>query len=71
MVLTIRPSRLDEVADLNALIERSAWSLSRGFYTTTQTEALIHHVFGVDTQLVLDGSYFVVEQDGQIGRAHV
>jgi GNAT superfamily N-acetyltransferase len=62
----IRAARLDEVGELNALIERSARELSRGFYTPAETESLIRHVFGVDTQLVRDGSYFAVEVDGRI-----
>ncbi len=58
---TIRPARLDEVAALNALIAESARALSRGHYTPSETEALITHVFGVDTLLLADRTYFVVE----------
>jgi GNAT superfamily N-acetyltransferase len=59
--LTIRPARAGEIAALEALIARSARGLSRGFYDDAQTEAAIAHVFGVDTDLVADGSYLVVE----------
>ena len=58
------PPRLatsDDVPALNALIERSARALSVGYYTPEQTEALVRHVFGVDTQLVADGTYYVID----------
>ena len=61
--MLIRPARLDEVPALNTLIARSARALSRGYYTEAETEALIAHVFGVDSQLIHDGSYFVVERN--------
>lgn len=62
----IRPALLTEVPALNALIAASAHELSVGYYTPAQIESLITHVFGVDTQLLLDGTYFVVERDGAL-----
>jgi GNAT superfamily N-acetyltransferase len=44
---------------LNALIPASVRALSQGYYTPAQIESAIRHVFGVDTQLVADGTYFV------------
>jgi len=41
----------------------SAAELSRGYYTPAQIESLIAHVFGVDTQLLTDGTYYVIERD--------
>jgi GNAT superfamily N-acetyltransferase len=60
MDLTIRPARADETAALESLITASARNLSRGFYTEEETEAAITHVFGVDSELVADGTYLVV-----------
>lgn len=60
MPLTLRPATLDDIPALNALIERSARALSVGFYTDAETDSAIRFVFGVDTTLVRDGSYFVV-----------
>jgi len=40
--------------------------LSRGYYTPAQVESLITNVFGVDTQLLLDGTYYVVECDARL-----
>ncbi|NHQ90719.1 GNAT family N-acetyltransferase [Janthinobacterium lividum] len=53
-----------DVPDMNALIARSGVALSAGFYTREQAEAVTRHVFGVDTQLVADRTYFVIERDG-------
>jgi len=49
---------------MDALIRRSGTQLSKGFYTDEQAAAITRHVFGVDTQLVEDGTYFVIERDG-------
>lgn len=62
--LTFRSARPDDVQPLNALIHRSAEQLSRGFYTPAEIEAANRFVFGVDTTLVRDGTYFVGEVDG-------
>lgn len=60
----IRVARLDDVPALNALIVESARSLSAGFYGPAQIESAIRFVFGVDTSLVGDGTYFVAEHEG-------
>lgn len=60
---TIRPARADEIPALETLITASARILSQGFYTAEETEAAITHVFGVDSELVADGTYLVVDDD--------
>ena len=64
--LVVRAATPGEIPALDALIAASARALGRGFYDDTQTEAAIAHVFGVDSELVGDGSYLVVEADGAI-----
>lgn len=49
---------------LRALIEDSARVLSRGFYTDAETDSAIRYVFGVDSLLVRDGTYYVAVRDG-------
>ena len=51
---------------LETLIAASARELSVGYYTPAQTEAAISHVFGVDSELVGDGTYLVAEAEGVI-----
>ena len=62
--LRLRVATLADVRSLNALIAESARELSIGFYSAAQTEALLTHVFGVDTQLIADGTYYVVRDEG-------
>jgi GNAT superfamily N-acetyltransferase len=62
----LRPARPTDVPALNALIAASARDLSRGFYTPAETDLLIRHVFGVDSQLIADQTYFVIERDGTL-----
>ncbi|MEO8134289.1 MAG: GNAT family N-acetyltransferase [Betaproteobacteria bacterium] len=51
---------------LEALIARSARGLSSDDYTPQQVEGALRGAFGVDSQLVIDGTYFVVESGGTI-----
>ena len=57
----LRHATPDDVPALRALIATSARGLSAGFYTPVQIEATLTHVFGVDTQLIADGTYFVID----------
>jgi GNAT superfamily N-acetyltransferase len=61
--LKLRVATTSDVRSLNALIAASARELSAGFYTPEQIEALIVHVFGVDTQLIDDGTYYVIDNE--------
>ena len=63
---TIRTARPDDIPAMEALIKRSGIGLSAGFYTPEQAQAVTQHVFGVDTRLVEDQTYFVIEQDGRL-----
>lgn len=63
---SIRNATLADKPALEALIARSARELSRQDYTPEQIEAALTGAFGVDTQLIVDGTYFVVELDGKI-----
>ena len=62
----IRTAHIDEVPVLENLIPASVRVLSESFYTAAQIEEGINEIFGVDTQLVLDKTYYVVEVDGHI-----
>jgi GNAT superfamily N-acetyltransferase len=62
---THRLARLDDLEALRAVMRRSIETLQDDFLTPEQVRAS-HHVMGLDTQLVQDGTYFVVERDGRI-----
>ena len=66
MPISLRTAREDDVPALEQLISRSVRQLSAGYYTDAQIESALRYVFGVDTQLIADGTYFVVEVDGHI-----
>lgn len=57
----IRPARFEEVPALEKLIADSVRGLSHGLYTPEELELCITHIYGVDTELVEDGTYFVAE----------
>lgn len=58
----VRAATAGDVPALGALIERSVAGLSVGFYTAAQVASATRHVFGVDTQLIADGTYYAVER---------
>jgi GNAT superfamily N-acetyltransferase len=64
--LTIRKARPADIPVMTALIQESVRGLSRGFYTDEQIESANRHVFGVDSVLVEDGTYFCVEAGREI-----
>ncbi len=61
--------RLATPADLPALgelIPQSVRALSGDCYDAAQIESAIRHAFGVDTQLIADGTFFVAEMEGKV-----
>jgi len=62
----IRPATAADIPTLQKLIARSGIGLSAGFYTPEQAHAVTREVFGVDTQLIQDGTYFAIEDDTRI-----
>lgn len=64
MDYSIRKATLDDRGGIQQLIAESARGLSRGHYNDAQIEAAIVTVFGVDTDLIEDGTYFVAESEG-------
>lgn len=64
MSIALRLATRADIPHLGALIARSARVLSRDAYRPEQIEGALRGAFGVDTQLVDDGTYFVAEEDG-------
>lgn len=61
----IRVAEERDLPALPALIAASVGTLQKSFLTDAQIEAS-RAIMGLDTQLVLDGTYFVVECDGRL-----
>ena len=66
MFYQLRLATLADQARLEALIALSARTLSASDYTPEQIEGALRGTFGVDTQLIVDGTYFVAESGGEI-----
>src|SRR5712692_4308912 len=66
MIPSVRLAQCHYIPVLERLIPESVRILSRSYYSPEQIEAALIHVFGVDTQLIDDGTYFVAEMDGEI-----
>jgi GNAT superfamily N-acetyltransferase len=64
--LNLRTATLVDCAAIEALIARSIRHLGAGDYSSEQIEAALKGAFGLDTQLIKDGTYFVVEIDGRM-----
>ncbi len=64
MNLSLRIAVPVDIPMLTELIGASVRGLQRDDYTASQMESALASVYGVDTQLVADGTYFVAEVDG-------
>lgn len=62
---THRLATIEDLAALREVMRRSIKSLQEGFLTPEQIR-VSHTVMGLDTQLIRDGTYFIIETDGQI-----
>jgi GNAT superfamily N-acetyltransferase len=64
--MELRAAERSDIPALASLIDLSGRALSVGHYSPEQADAITRHVFGVDTQLIDDGTYFVIEHEDRI-----
>jgi GNAT superfamily N-acetyltransferase len=64
VTLRLRKALAADIPELKELIARSARGLSRDDYRPEQVEGALRGAFGVDSQLVKDETYFVIEEAG-------
>ena len=64
MQITTRLATLEDIAQLNEIAAIYVRGLSNNNYTSAQIESALKHIFGVDPQLVNDGTYYIAEIDG-------
>ena len=62
----LRLATLDDVPAIRALIDASVRVLSAAHYSQTEIASALRYVFGADTQLIEDATYYVIESDGAI-----
>jgi GNAT superfamily N-acetyltransferase len=68
MQFVIRRAELGETPLLRTLIDRSVRGLQATEYTPAEIEQALATVYGVDTQLIVDGTYYVAETAKTPGR---
>lgn len=66
VAFSFRKASLNDAPVLERVIAESARGLSRSDYTDGQIEAALGTAWGVDTELIRDGTYFVAETDTEI-----
>jgi len=62
--ISIRLAEERDVPELTRLIELSVRGLQAGDYSPAQLERALAVVYGVDTRLIADGTYFVAVRRG-------
>ncbi|MEK6397373.1 MAG: GNAT family N-acetyltransferase [Terriglobus sp.] len=55
----IRTATSDDIPRLQQVIAASVRELQQGDYTSAQMDGALGHVFGVDSQLIADATYFI------------
>ena len=63
---TIRQASPADVSAMQALVERSVMRLMEPDYSFEQRRLSIGPLFGIDTQIIEDGTYYAVEADGKL-----
>jgi GNAT superfamily N-acetyltransferase len=69
MNIRIRQAVPADIPVLRSLIDASVRGLQAQDYTPAQIESALTTVYGVDTQLITDGTYFVAEAVESVGAA--
>ena len=62
----LRPATAADSAQIAELIGRSIRALGAADYSAEQIEGALEGAFGLDSQLIADGTYFVVESGGDL-----
>jgi len=65
MNFRLRIAVAEDIPRLRELIEASVRGLQAQDYTPAQIEGALQSVYGVDTQLIADGTYFAVDSDNE------
>lgn len=64
--ITIRNATFDDIDTIKDLIEKSVHGLQAGQYSKSQRDAALGTVFGIDTNLFKDQTYFIIEVGGKL-----
>jgi len=64
-----RVAKIGDIPAINALTASSIRDLHRGAYDASVIDEAVEHAYGVDWQIVRDGTYLVAEIDGELAGA--
>ena len=64
--MQLRRASIDDVPHIERVMRESIVGISNRSYDARQVESSLRHVAHLDRELVTDGTYFVVEHDGEI-----
>ena len=64
--LPLRIATPADASEVEALMKRSAAALFPLFYDDEQSASAVEHVAHIDLQLLEDGTYFLIERDGEL-----
>ena len=62
----LRVANLDDAQPIEALMKESAAAIFPRWYSEQQAASAVEHVAVVDRMLLEDGTYFVLEADGEV-----
>lgn len=66
MEYTITKAAFTDIPEIESLINESVWSLATDDYTEEQIEGALRTAWGVDSQLIEDGTYYIVKNKNQL-----
>jgi GNAT superfamily N-acetyltransferase len=66
MVIAIRRATMADASDIAMLIEESVRGLATSDYSTEIIEAALGSAWGLDTQLLEDGTYYLLSDDNEL-----
>jgi len=66
MAFLIRQATKKYIPILNQIVQLSICQLGGKYYSSKQVESSLQHLFGIDTKVVADGTYYAVEEGDQI-----
>lgn len=61
-----RPATVDDTLAIGRLVEASIRGSGAELYDQDQLTSSLKHLYGIDQQLIADGTYYVVERDHEI-----
>jgi GNAT superfamily N-acetyltransferase len=66
MAFLIRQATVVDIPVLNQIVQLSIRQLGGKYYSSKQIESSLQYLFGIDTQVVADGTYYAVEEADQV-----